>query len=134
MRRLPAIDWQPLRHLRIYRALGVVAVAVMLALSLLPLGGVGTALPHGDKLQHALAYLLLTGWFAQLLQGWRARGLLTVGLLGLGVLVEGLQSLTTWRSAELADLLANTCGIALGLLLTAGRGATLLEGLERRLD
>ncbi|MCU0755122.1 MAG: VanZ family protein [Xanthomonadales bacterium] len=130
--RPPRVVWRPLRHLRIYRALGVIAIAVMLALSLLPIGGVGPALPHGDKLQHALAYLLLAGGYAQLLEGWRSRAWLAASLLLLGVLVEGLQSLTPWRSAELADLLANSVGITLGLLLTVRRGSRLLEALEQR--
>lgn len=134
MRPGPAIAWRPLRHLAVCRALGLGAIVGMLVLSTLPIGHIGPSVPHADKLQHAVAYLLLTGWYAQLVAGRHGRAGLALGLLVLGVLVEALQSLTSWRSAEIADLLANVTGIALGLLLTIGRGATLLERLERRFD
>jgi hypothetical protein len=129
-RRLSA--WRPLRGLRYYRAAGWLAIVAMLLLSTAPLGAVGPTLPHGDKLQHALAYLLLSGGFAQLLDGPRSRMGLAAALFGLGLAVEAIQSLLPWRSAEFADLLANSVGIALGLLLTVGRGGRLLEALEAR--
>jgi VanZ family protein len=40
-------------------------------------------------------------------------------LLAYGALIEVLQSFTPTRSAEWADLLADSAGIALGLLLVA---------------
>jgi len=38
-------------------------------------------------------------------------------LLAYGLLIEGLQSLTDYRSAELGDMLANATGLGLGCLL-----------------
>lgn len=123
--------WRPLRGLPWYRGVGVLVVLLMLGLSTLPIGGVGPALPHADKLQHAMAYLVLTVWFAQLVEE-HARCRLALVLFGIGLTVEVLQSTLPWRSAEIADLLANGSGIALGLLATRGRGARLLEALEAR--
>jgi hypothetical protein len=130
--RTPRIEWRPLHGIAGYRAAGLIAILAMLALSTLPLGGGGPSLPYGDKLQHALAYLLMTSWFAQLVDGDDSRSWLASGLFGLGIGVEAVQSLLPWRSAEVADLIANASGIALGLLLTRGQGGRLLERLDAR--
>lgn len=126
------LTWRPLRRLAWYRGLGVLAVLAMLALSTLPIGSVGPPLPNADKWQHALAYLLLTGWFAQLVEGRSSRLRLALILFGIGFGVEAVQSTLSWRSAEAADLLANGSGILLGLLLTLGPGGRLLERLDAR--
>lgn len=130
--RAAALNWRPLRHLVPYQRLGLLVLAVMLVLSLLPLGGAASRVPNADKLAHFLAYTGLMAGYAQLLLGWRSRCMLALGLFAFGMLVEALQSLVDWRSAETFDLLANTAGIAVGALLTTGRGATVLASLERR--
>ena len=98
----------------------------------MPLGGNGATPLHANKLLHVLAYLSFSTFFAQLLHGRSSRRLLVLALLGFGVRGEALQSQLLWRTAEFADLLANAVGIALGLLLTAGRGSRLLLALEHR--
>ncbi len=80
----------------------------------------GSALPTvslWDKLEHAGAYLGLT-----LLGGWafpRRLTRLATGLFAGGVGIEVAQSLMgLGRQGDPADALANTIGIAVGLLLT----------------
>ena len=77
-----------------------------------------------DKIIHLSTYALLyiCAWlaFPGDLLSWMLHG----GLLAYGLLIEGLQSLTSYRSAELADILANATGLGLGCLvlsLLAGR-------------
>lgn len=74
-----------------------------------------------DKLGHALAYGLLTFWFAG---AYRQTPLVFVAAasfcLGLGL--EGVQSLTATRAPEFADLFANLCGIVAAALLAASGG------------
>lgn len=119
------------RYPRLWLAIGLFGIALLVVLSLLP---VMVALPvsNGDKLGHLLAYTVLMGWFAQIL---RTPGLLVavaLGLLGLGVGLEFLQQYTG-RYFEYRDMLANTLGIALGLLFGRLLGCRLLQALEQRL-
>ncbi len=115
------------RHrVAIWRAgFGLCALAV-LALALLP-PSIDVPSTGWDKINHVLAFSVLT------LLGARAypRHIKTVltGLLAYGGLIECLQSLTPYRSAEWADLLAD----AVGLLV--GWGITRLMGrIARSLD
>ena len=84
-------------------------------LSLVPLPESGTGV--NDKLSHVLAYLYVTTWFA-LLACQRLHLIAVVILLFFyGLLIELLQALTSYRMAELADLVANLSGIALAMPL-----------------
>lgn len=70
-----------------------------------------------DKIIHLGTYALLyiCAWLA--FPGALLSWMLHVSLLAYGLLIEGLQSLTTYRSAELGDMLANATGLGLGCLL-----------------
>ena len=77
-----------------------------------------------DKIIHLSTYALLyiCAWlaFPGALLSWMLYG----SLLAYGLLIEGLQSLTSYRSGELGDMLANATGLGLGCLLlslVAGR-------------
>jgi VanZ family protein len=72
------------------------------------------------------------GWAVPLFAAARGRRLAALVLLGWGLLIEGLQGLLPWRSIEVADVAANTLGVALGALsaFTPWRGV--LVRLERR--
>ncbi|MBQ0720086.1 MAG: VanZ family protein [Gammaproteobacteria bacterium] len=77
-----------------------------------------------DKIIHLSTYALLyiCAWlaFPGAFLSWTLHG----SLLAYGLMIEGLQSLTSYRSAELADMLANATGLGLGCLLlslVAGR-------------
>lgn len=94
------------------------AVALVWLLCLLPPPPL-PQLPDGsDKWQHALAYFLLAGSGVQLWRGWRALGVLGLGLALMGIAIELAQGLlTAQRQADGGDVLANLAGIAAGLLL-----------------
>lgn len=108
----------------------------VLLVSLAPLGEALEVPRHVDKLEHLLAYAVLTVWFAGLLErahyGWIA---LALGVLGL--LIEVLQGLMdVGRHADTWDLAANLLGIGLGLVLavrwTAGWAPRVEAWLARR--
>jgi len=75
----------------------------------------GPEFRFADKVWHFLAFALLALLLARALRHW-GRRLAVAGRdaalasAGMGALLEALQSLTTFRSAELADLVADALG------------------------
>jgi len=92
----------------------VVIAGTIVTLSLLP-GPVVESFSAWDKLEHALAYLVLTLWLTGMIARHRyAIAGAAAALLGLAI--EGAQStLTTTRQGDPLDLVANLAGIAVAL-------------------
>ncbi len=92
-------------------------------------------LPSGsDKVEHFLAYFLLAWGAVQLFAARRALLWSTLGLVLLGVAIEIAQgALTSNRSADPMDALANAAGVAAGMAMlpTPLRGCLLW--LDRKL-
>jgi VanZ family protein len=107
----------PLRYRWWWLGAGVAALVIILALALAPLT---TRLPiiQGDKVAHALAFMLLTIWFSGVFAP-RVAPQLTAALLGYGVLIEILQSFMPYRSADPYDVLSDLVGISAGWLLAS---------------
>lgn len=74
-----------------------------------------------DKLEHAFAYMVLTiSWLVSRDVKFSTTPYLVVlfGCLVFGIIIEVLQArLTTYRSASLLDVVANSLGIAVGFIL-----------------
>jgi VanZ family protein len=105
---------------RVPRGVWAAAVAfTMLAvtvLALMPPNDKPGWFPHSDKFEHALAFAVLTvmGRLA-----WpRSVSPVAVAMLVYGVVIEVLQGTFTARTASVADVLADTTGIAIGLWVT----------------
>ena len=116
------------RFRRIWLASGWLWVATVLWLSLTPTPPQPLTFDYSDKLEHALAYLFLMGWFAVACCG-KCRIISAAGLATMGVLVEMLQGLSAYRYFEFADMLANGSGVLLGCLMMNRFGDTLGAGL-----
>ena len=100
-----------LRLIFVWYGLGVLLLALVAALSLLPIPGTGV----NDKVSHLVTYFVLAGWFG-LLAGNRSVLLWSfAGLVAYGGLIELLQGMTSYRNAEWADLLADAIGAAVGI-------------------
>ena len=95
-------------------ALSVVALASLLSPSHLPVSTGG----H-DKLWHAAAYFVVTLLWRPLLPRAAWLGLVWLGLIGFGALLEVLQGLGGVRSFEWLDMLANGSGVTAAALLLA---------------
>ncbi len=121
---------RPLPHLQLWRWLGRLALAITVVVCLVPMPKSPIPLEGSDKLEHALGWLLITLWYAQLTADTRALLARAAGFLALGAGIELAQSLTTWRSADPWDLLANAAGVATGVLI----GMSPLRGILARLD
>jgi VanZ family protein len=127
------------RHRRIWLLLGWGMVFSVVVLSLVP---VDVDIPKGgDKVAHFLAYGSLSFWFALLFEG-RVRQLgIAITFAVMGVAIEFLQGMTDYRSFEVADMVANAVGAALGWGLAQtplgsalGWAEQLLAWLTRKTD
>jgi VanZ family protein len=104
---------------------GLIVTVIMLSLLPMPSPKLSFILSDLDKVEHALTYATLTLWFAQICprRGWAGLGL---KLLTLGVIIELLQGMTTYRNFSFWDIGANTLGILIGWSLS-------IAGLSRAL-
>lgn len=115
---------------RIWLYCGWLMIGAVFVLSLIP-GPPMLDVTQGDKLQHLAGYGVLMYWFAQLYRSFRTRLVWVAGLIAMGVVLELLQGMTSWRSYELYDMAANATGVLLGWLLAPPRGLDLYRLVER---
>ncbi len=110
---LPLI--KPLRRPRLWSALWVIAVLLVIVVCLIPPPPI--PLPeNSDKGEHFLAYFILAGSAVQLLRPGRPLLWVGVGLVLMGIGIEFAQgALTSNRTADPMDALANTIGVLAGL-------------------
>lgn len=120
---------------------GVAVLFLVLVFALMPaiwfrLEMPGVDFMSADKWLHGLTFAFLTVWFSGQYARqsyWRV----AVGMLAFGGVIELCQRMLTYRSAESMDLLADSIGIAAGLIIAvagAGGWSLRLEGwlLARR--
>ena len=108
--------YKSLKYRDIWRYLGYFWVLITVYVCLMPNPPSTPGIEFGDKLMHAIGYIGLFLWFSQIYHRkhhWRP----AVGLILLGISIEFAQSLTAYRSFEIADMFANTIGVLLGWLL-----------------
>lgn len=87
-----------------------------------------------DKVAHFLAYGSLSLWFGMIFTG-RGRQLgIAVAIAALGASLELLQGFTEYRSFEIADMIANAIGAALGWGLAQTPLKNGFAWVERRID
>lgn len=101
--------------------LATLGVAV-LSLGAVPKLNIGLDLKSSDKYLHFIAYftLCLLWYFAlkDRLHRYVFRILIPVGLILYGIILEGLQGgLTTYRTADMYDAVANTAGVLVAMFL-----------------
>ncbi len=128
--------FKPLRHLRCWAALWAAAVLVVIVVCLMPPPPLPSLPENSDKLEHFAAYFLLAASAVQLFRHGRVLLRVGVALVAMGVCIEFAQgALTATRSADPFDALANTVGVAAGLMtaLTPLRDVLLrLQPRQRR--
>ncbi|PZT41860.1 hypothetical protein A7X99_06800 [Stenotrophomonas maltophilia] len=110
---LPLI--KPLRRQRLWTALWTLAVLLVIVVCLTPPPPI--PLPeNSDKGEHFLAYFILAGSAVQLFRPGRPLLWVGVGLVLMGVGIEFAQgALTSNRTADPMDALANTIGVLAGM-------------------
>ncbi len=118
----------PLRYVRYWQLAGFTVLLLVLAAALMPAlwflrDAPDPGLVSLDKWLHGVTFVFLTVWFSGQYRRqayWR----LAAGMLAFGLLIEICQMIaTTGRSAETLDLIADSIGIAVGLVVAwAGAG------------
>lgn len=107
-----------LQHAKIWHSLSWLFVVIVIILSLdKPSANITPLFPHMDKVGHALAYATLSLCFNQLYSGRVKHLIICLLLAALGIALEFAQSLTGYRMFEINDMIANTSGVIVGLLL-----------------
>ena len=82
-----------------------------------------------DKIDHAVGFALLMGWFCQLYESGSGRARVMLALLAQAASIEIMQGFTTWRTAEFGDWVAGAVGIGLGWLASSPRTPNVLRWL-----
>lgn len=103
-----------LRWRLLWQGLSWLGLGIVIILSLLPSPYLPPSPISWDKAQHTLAYAFLMLWFWQAFpRSWHWPLL----LFCVGCMLELLQANTSYRFGDWADILANTFGVMLGMLL-----------------
>ena len=120
------------RYPKLWLALWIVGMllTVLACLIRLPESPLRVPVPHLDKIEHLIAYFVLSAWAAMLFATRRALLHAGIGLFGLGLAIEAAQSMLPWRSANLADALANLLGVLGGSALVLTPAARVLQRLD----
>lgn len=100
------------RHRRIWLLLGWGMVFSVFVLSLIPLDV--DLRENRDKVAHFIAYGSMTFWFAMLFEGRLRQVAIAIAFGAMGVGIEFLQGMTDYRSFDVADMMANGIGAAIG--------------------
>jgi VanZ family protein len=127
----PAHTSMRLKFKKFWLIIGLGFVALVVFLSLTP-DLPDTGVPEGMKIGHVVAYCWLMLWFAQVYRSATARYRLALTFCVMGIALEYLQGLTDYRGFEYSDMLINSLGVGLGLLLSYSRlqnGLTTLESM-----
>jgi VanZ family protein len=123
-----------LRHPRLWLVTGWLLIVFSAIASIVPAHDLPKMPGISDKVEHIVGYALLALWFAGIYPRSRY-AMIALGLFVMGVAMEGLQGVTRLgRQADVWDVVANSLGIATGLLLALlwlGGWAQRVEGWSR---
>ena len=105
-----------LKHKSVYLAIFVTVVIAIL--SLIKIGKHPINFTYLDKIEHGIAYAVLT-FFWLLAFGNNITSKIIVVLLCVfyGIIIEIIQGTTTYRTFDFADMFANSIGTVIGLLI-----------------
>lgn len=110
----------------LFRVAFLAALIGVFVLALLPAPETPRIVSWQDKIEHAVLFfgLMLLGAAA-----WPGRAVAVAGaLLGYGVAMEFAQSLTEHRFGDVGDWVADALGVAVALLVLAGRRSLKVAG------
>ena len=107
---------KPFRRPLLWAGLWVLAVAVVVVASLVPVSGLPDVPKNFDKVEHFVAYTALAAGAVQLFARRLSWGFVCVLLVLMGIGLEHLQAqMALGRMLDRVDALANTVGVLAGL-------------------
>ena len=123
------LDAFKLTHRRTWIALGMAIIAAIWILSLIPdpphIGVEGE-----DKAGHFVAYGVLMLWWSQILIRSSDRLIIAAAFVAMGIVIEFVQGWTGWRTFEVADMVADAIGVALGWSIACTSAGSILARFE----
>lgn len=122
-----------LKYLRFWLILGWSMVFLVVIMSVIPSPDVLDVLTTRDKLVHLVAYSVLMLWFGCIYSSGRRYLILGLVLILLGIVLELLQGMTSYRYFEYKDMIVNGLGVFIGWLLSLTRVSSLLIFVEQRI-
>ena len=114
---------------RLWLIVGWALILLVIYLSVAPVA-IHTNVEQGDKFMHALTYASLMGWFSNLYIMPSRRRSLAAAFVAMGIALEFVQGWTGYRTFDVADMLANTVGVAVGWTLAPPRLPNILHVVE----
>lgn len=119
---------------KLWLGVWVFGALLCIVLSLMHPINISMPMDNGDKLEHFLAYAMLSTWAVWIFASRRARLRAAFALILLGIAMEFAQgALTTDRMLDANDALANTLGILAGQTLALTAMQTWLQRLDQSL-
>ena len=107
---------KPFRRPLLWAALWMLAIAVVVVASLMPVSGLPDVPKNFDKVEHFVAYAALAAGAVQLFARRLSWGFVCVLLVLMGIGLEHLQAqMALGRMLDRMDALANTLGVLAGL-------------------
>ncbi len=122
-----------LKFPRLWLSVGLLLIGGVIVGSLIPGPPQIAHLSASDKVIHFVAYGLLMFWFSQLYAEARARVILALAFVALGIGLEYLQRMGGYRTFEYADMAADSAGVIFAFLLALTRLSRALFAVERLL-
>ena len=106
----------------LFLAILATLVLAFLSLSAIPKINLGLGIKSGDKYLHFFAYFVLSSlWYFALKNKISEKVFkifVPLGLILYGIILEGLQSgLTTYRTGDIYDAIANSAGVIVALII-----------------
>jgi VanZ family protein len=120
----------PFRFPKLWLTAGCLLITAVIFLSLWPKPPEPPSFKHSDKLAHLIAYSILTLWFANMYRQKSRHLLLGATFIALGMCLELLQGLTEYRTFSFGDIVANSFGVLLGLILAGTNLSSALMHLD----
>ena len=112
---------------KLWFGLGFIGLLALGVVSLIPAPDLG----GNDKTGHFIAYAMLSAWFSLLVEQRKSLWSILFGLIACGLFLEFLQGLTSYRSGDLADAVANSLGVITGLAFYFSPFRRILRNVDR---
>ena len=120
-----------MHYRNLWLTIGTLYIGLILASSLMELPDVQTmSFENRDKAIHFILYFVLVSWFVQLYKTTSARIAIMAGAIFLGLLIEYLQGMTSYRSLDYLDGIANSIGAISAFFLARTSFDSILSAID----